>query len=308
MRSYSLRVLLLLIVACINIPGCKNSVEPIANSGGGSLAGTVKAFGITSAQEDNPSGIQVELQATVYKTIADSLGNFRIDNIPAGVYNIIFSKPGFNSMVYPVHHLIGAGTDIINDAFLIKESTDSISLKIIPVFTVSVTKYIHIIDTLIKVDLGGGLDTIVRSFDTVIVTYDTVKKPTTLVVNCILSGNSGPKDIFVYSSLDSALYPNTICDVPGNYTLDEWLDIHRSDTSYHTAFQVPRIANGIFADTLSSDVKERKPFSFESGQVIYVYAVGHSNTDGLPEIKGQYEHYSTTPYGPKVVRYKYVVP
>ncbi len=291
------------------ICGCKSATNPIVTAGSGSLAGTVKAFGITSIQPVSPLGIHVTIQATAFQATTDSTGNFRIDNIPAGVYNIIFSKPGFDSMIYPVHHLIGAGTDVINDAFLIQESSDSIIIKnIIPVFTVSVTKFIHIIDTLIKIEPGGGKDTIVRSYDTTIVIYDTVKTPTTLVINGNLIGNFMPNDIYVYSSLDSALYPNSFCNESGNLTIDEWLAMHKSDTSFHAAFQAPRVLNGIFADTLSSDIEGRKPFSFESGQVIYVYAVGHSNMNGLPGLAGQYEHYFTRPYGPQVVRNKYVVP
>jgi hypothetical protein len=101
------------------------------------LSGTVKAYAVTSPKDVNPFGIHIELQATKFQTTADSLGNFRIDNIPAGVYNIICWKPGFDSMIYPVHHLIGVGNDIINDAYLVAESSDSIILKLIsPVYSV----------------------------------------------------------------------------------------------------------------------------------------------------------------------------
>jgi hypothetical protein len=289
--------------------GCKAATDPVSSAGTGSLTGTVKAFAFAAPQPVNPGGIHVELQATTFSAISDSLGNFHMDNIPAGVYNIIFWRPGFDSMIYPVHHLLGAGTDIINDAYLIQESTDSIIFKnIIPVFTVSVSKIIHIIDTLIKIDPGGGKDTIVRSFDTTIVTYDTVKKPTTLVINCGVTGSILPKDVYVYSSLDSALYPSSFAPEAESLSIDQWLDVHKTDTTFHSAFQIPRIVSGKFSDTLWSDIKGRKPFSFESGQTIYVYAVGHSNMDGLPTLEGQYAHFLTIPYGPQVTRYLYIVP
>ncbi|MDP4219815.1 MAG: carboxypeptidase-like regulatory domain-containing protein [Bacteroidota bacterium] len=289
--------------------GCKAATDPATNAGTGSLTGTVRAFAFAAPQPVSPRGIHVELQATNFTATSDSLGNFRIDNIPAGVYNIIFWRPGFDSMIYPVHHLLGAGTDIINDAYLIQESTDSVIFKsVVPVFTVSVSKIIHIIDTLIKIDPGGGKDTIVRSFDTTIVTYDTVRKPTMLVINSSVTGSVLPKDVYVYSSLDSALYPSSLTPEKGDLTLDQWLGLHKADTSFHSAFQIPRIASGKFSDTLWSDIKGRKPFSFESGQTIYIYAVGHSNTDGLPTLEGQYAHFLTTPYGPQVTQYRYIVP
>jgi hypothetical protein len=298
-----------LLLIFIFLSGCKTATDPVVTAGSGSLAGTVKAFGITLAQPVSPFGIHISLQATSLQATSDSLGNYHLDNIPAGVYNIIFWKPGFDSMIYPVHHLIGAGTDIINDAYLIQESTDSITIKnIIPVFTVSITKFIHIIDTLIKIEPGGGKDTIVRSFDTTLIIYDTVQTPSTLVINGNLIGSSAPNDLYVYSSLDSSLFPSSMSREANNLTMDEWLGMHKSDTTFHAAFQCPRIVNNIFADTLSSDIEGRKPFSFDAGQVIYVYAVGHSNVNGLPILGGQYEHFLTTPYGPQCVRYRFVVP
>ncbi len=296
------------ILVLVLLSGCKSSTEPVTSSGSGSLSGTVKAYGILSAQPVSSSGVEVELQATKYHAISDSLGNFRIDNIPAGVYNIIFSKQGFDSMIYPVHHLIGAGTDIINDAYLIQESNDSILFKIVSsVYTVSITKFIHIIDTLIKIGTGHN-DTIIRSFDTTIITYDTARTPVKIITTCNLVGNLLPDNIYVYSSLDSGVFPNSICRETNNLTMDAWLTQHKNDTLFHAAFQSPKIINGVFLDTLSSDVIGRKPFSFESGQVIYIYACGHSSTNGLPLLDGEYKHFLTTPYGPQVVRYRFVVP
>jgi hypothetical protein len=298
-----------LLLIFIFLSGCKTATDPIVTAGSGSLSGTVKAFAINSANPVSPGGIQIELQGTQFHGNADSLGNFRIDNIPAGVYNIIFWKTGFDSMIYPVHHLLGAGNDIINDAYLVAESTDSLIMKLIsPLYLVSVTKLVHIIDTLIKIDPGGGKDTIVRQYDTTIITYDTARTPIKLIMTCGFSGNQIPDNMYVYSSLDSGVYPSTICRETNNLTMDAWLGEHVNDTSFHTSFQVPHITNGIFSDTVSADVIGRKPFTFESGQKIYIYFVGHSNTRGLPSLGGQYEHFLTTPFGPQVMRYRFVIP
>jgi hypothetical protein len=75
---------------------------------------------------DPPSGAVVSLQGTSLSGIVNAQGSFDIENIPAGVYNIIFSKPGFDSIIYPAHHMLGVGTDVINDAFLIRAPGDSI--------------------------------------------------------------------------------------------------------------------------------------------------------------------------------------
>jgi hypothetical protein len=64
----------------------------------------------------------------------------------------------------------------------------------------------------------------------------------------------------------------------------------------------------MFMDTLARDAANLVYYSLPAGQVVYIYVVGHSNMTGLPSNGGEYQHFSTTPYGPKAVRFTYVVP
>lgn len=107
--------------------GCNNSPNPTnTQSGSGELSGTVVAYGVSAPATVNPSGITVNLEGTSMQTTTDNQGAFAIDNIPAGVYNIVFSKPGFDSEIYPVHHMLGVGDDIIGDASLTQIPNDSV--------------------------------------------------------------------------------------------------------------------------------------------------------------------------------------
>jgi hypothetical protein len=311
-RIRAIYLLSLLIMGALM--GCSNSVAPVATATVGStLSGTVAAFDATAPTPVNPLGIKVSLQGTKYETFADSLGHFSIDGIQAGVYNIIFSKPGFDSMIYPTHHLVGVGNDIINDAYLVEESTDSIQLGTISsVFSVSVRKIITVIDTIIK-DSAGMRDTIVLQHDSLSITYDTVSNANALIVSGRVVGKNAagghwPGSIYVYSSLDSSLPPTSPAFGNPATTEDDWLRLHLTDSFYHKAFQSPAIKGGTFTDTLSRDIEKSSAYSLQAGQTVYIYAVGHSNTNGLPIVRGQYEHFSTTAFGPRAVRFKYVVP
>jgi hypothetical protein len=72
---------------------CSNSTDPPATTNTGEkLTGTVQAFGANSPVTISPVGIQVTIQGTSFTGMTDTGGHFEIDNIPAGVYNIIFSK------------------------------------------------------------------------------------------------------------------------------------------------------------------------------------------------------------------------
>jgi hypothetical protein len=300
---------LLFLIVMMIIESCSSPSDPVpATTAGETLTGSVAAYGANSPTQRSPEGIEVSIQGTSFHASVDTGGHFTIANIPAGVYNIIFSKQGFDSMIYPAHHLIGVGTDIINDAYLIQESTDSISMTGVSyVFTVSVSKIIHVIDTIFR-DSSGVIDTIVLAHDSLSITYDTVQNANALILKGSLIGNLPPSDVFVYSSLDSNLFPWAPSPQSPANTEDGWLAMHASDPAYHPAFQSPHITDGSFTDTLARDAATLASYSLPAGRVVYIYIVGHSNTTGLPATSGEYQHFSTTPYGPKAVRIRLVVP
>ncbi len=284
------------------------SDPPAATSNGEKLEGTVAAYASGAPTGLSPTGIQISIQGTPYQATADTGGHFEIDNIPAGVYNIIFWKPGFDSMIYPVHHIIGVGTDIINDAYLVQESTDTITMTGVSyVFNVSQTKIITVIDSTIK-DSLGKLDTTVTTHDSEVVIYDTAGSSNGMILSGKVTGTLAPGNIYVYTSLDSGLFPASPSAQSPDSTEDAWLATELTNDAYHSGFQSPKMIGGNFKDTLTMDVATLMPYSLPAGQAVYVYAVGHSNMTGLPVIGGQYQHFLTTPFGPNAVRIKYVVP
>ena len=63
--------------------------------GGGFLTGTINLDG-----EDDNSGAKIEIpELNDYYTFSDYDGNFSLDNIPAGTYNVEYSKIGFNTII-----------------------------------------------------------------------------------------------------------------------------------------------------------------------------------------------------------------
>jgi hypothetical protein len=302
------RGLLFVLIAMV-IASCSSpSDPPAATSTGETLTGTVSAYASGVPTSLSPNGINISIQGTAYQAVADTGGHFTINNIPAGVYNIIFWKPGYDSMIYPVHHIIGVGTDIINDAYIVQESSDTITMTGVSyVFNVSETKFITVIDTTIF-DNAGKLDTQVNQRDSEVVIYDTAGSSNGMILSGKVTGTLAPGNIYVYTSLDSNLFPTMPSPQSPDSTEDAWLATELTNPAYHAAFQSPRMIGGNFKDTLTMDVATLMPYSLPSGQAVYVYAVGHSNMNGLPVIGGQYQHFLTTPYGPKAVRFKYVVP
>jgi Polysaccharide lyase family 4, domain II len=301
---------LLFVLFAMVFASCSSPSDPPATtSTGEELTGTVAAYASASATSLSPSGIHISIQSTAYQAVADTAGHFEIDNIPAGVYNIIFWKPGYDSMIYPVHHILGVGTDVINDAYLVQESSDTITMTGVSyVFNVSETKIITVTDTTIK-DSLGKFDTIASPpHDSEVVIYDTAGNSNGMILSGKVTGSFAPGNIYVYTSLDSNLFPTMPSpQLPAN-TEDAWLATQLNSTAYHAAFQSPQMIGGNFKDTLTADVATLLPYSLPAGQAVYVYVVGHSNMSGVPAEGGEYQHFNTTPYGPVAVRFKYVVP
>ncbi len=145
--------------------GCKNSSNPTTTSGTGSstLAGNVVSYSADGLRILDSSGVSVIVEGTSFSATTDHNGNFSIDGIPAGVYNIIFTRPGFDSMIYPVHHLIGEGTDIFNDPYIIQNSNDSIVFDRVSVLIHDTLSYTKDTNQIIQLDFYAhvvGLDSV----------------------------------------------------------------------------------------------------------------------------------------------------
>jgi hypothetical protein len=119
-------ICILLLASVFSATGCKSPALTTASDDPSILSGSVAAFSPDGIHSLDSSGITVSIEGTTLKTQSDQSGNFTISGVPAGVYNILFYKAGFDTMIYPEHHLLGDGTDIISDAYIIKGKTDSL--------------------------------------------------------------------------------------------------------------------------------------------------------------------------------------
>lgn len=300
---------LLFVIFLSFLAGCSNTTDPPAPpTTGETLKGTVTAYTSSSPTLMSASGVEVSIVGTALRAVTDTGGHFEIDNIPAGIYTIVFSKAGFDSMVYPTHHILGVGTDIIDDAYLVQESNDSVAITgTSAVFTVSVSKHVLVYDTTIT-DSNGRYDTTWFAHDSTVITYDTVENANAIILRGSLSGSQLPGDLLVYSSLDGNLFPNGQSPQNSSMTENDWLESQLNNSAYHFACQSPKIIGNAFSDTLGMDAKTFVNYSLPGGTPIYIYVVGHSSMVGLPAIGGEYQHFSTTSYGPKAVKFTYIVP
>ncbi|HEY3875471.1 MAG TPA: hypothetical protein VGM92_08330 [Candidatus Kapabacteria bacterium] len=87
---------------------CKSSTQIIENEVG-IIRGSVQPY--ENCQPlPNRSGATVSIQGTSLSTTSDTVGNWMISNVPAGIYNILITKPGFDTDLITQDQFSGAGT------------------------------------------------------------------------------------------------------------------------------------------------------------------------------------------------------
>ena len=132
------RNLLPLIVLSLTIVSCHSTVtSPGEYHGmmtGRFLSLDVNGDSITSLN----AGTSVWLQGTNYRTVTDTNANWSLNNVAAGIYTILFTRPGFDTNGFVNHPFSGAGVDFIPQYYLYRLPTDSIVLDYFSVRDTSV--------------------------------------------------------------------------------------------------------------------------------------------------------------------------
>ena len=95
-------------IAILN--GCK-STTIVDNLG--SLRGNVALVNPNADTLSNYSGAIASIQGTSFQATSNAAGDWQIDNVPAGIYNIVMTKPGFDTLVLPQVQFSGAGTSFL---------------------------------------------------------------------------------------------------------------------------------------------------------------------------------------------------
>jgi len=124
--------ILSIFVAVALLGSCKSSTSTGEST---AVTGTFKGnVALVDARGDtlsNYTGATVNIEGTSFHATSNATGDWEIDNVPAGVYNIILTKPGFDTLVIPQYEFKGVGTSFILSSGIQALPMDSL------VFTVS---------------------------------------------------------------------------------------------------------------------------------------------------------------------------
>lgn len=119
------KITLFLLLAAALVGGCKNSTT-VEDNDLGTLRGKVAFSDAICDPIANASGATIKIEGTGFSAVTDSSGQWEIDNVPAGIYNIIISKPGFDTNLIAEFEFNGAGTQFLENDALYASLMDSI--------------------------------------------------------------------------------------------------------------------------------------------------------------------------------------
>ena len=99
-----------ILLFCILISCNESTTNNYYYSNPGRILGKVVANYAYGNDSTFNGGIKVWLPGTKFQTFTDSLGYWRIDSIPAGIYDINFYKPGFDTTERYAFQFVGNGS------------------------------------------------------------------------------------------------------------------------------------------------------------------------------------------------------
>ncbi|HZV13072.1 MAG TPA: carboxypeptidase regulatory-like domain-containing protein [Candidatus Kapabacteria bacterium] len=115
-----LAALTALIISCKGNDGAQGPAGP-------ALTGSISGYTYLVDQNDsllsNRSGVTVSLNGTNISATSDSTGKWTLNNVSTGVYEVTFSKSGYDSFVIPSQQFVGGGALYLGDVYMAQKQT-----------------------------------------------------------------------------------------------------------------------------------------------------------------------------------------
>ncbi len=106
---------------------CKSSTTVVENEGG-IIRGSVSLYNINGDSLSDHGGATISLQGTSYQGTSQNNGDFQLNNVPAGIYNVIVTKSGYDTELTSSYQFGGAGTQFLENQFIQAIPLDSVPI------------------------------------------------------------------------------------------------------------------------------------------------------------------------------------
>ena len=125
MQRVGYLTVLLLLLSSLVLVACES--DPIAPAG--DISGYASLRDERGERLADHSGMRVQLRGTNLSALTDTSGYFTISGVPAGIYDLDYSKPGFASNQFRAFQFVGGGTAYLSSVVeLIRSRADTLLL------------------------------------------------------------------------------------------------------------------------------------------------------------------------------------
>jgi hypothetical protein len=97
------------IICCLLFWGCKGDPGPASPRLAGNLMGSVMMVDLLNRSIKDQSGVKVILYPNIDSTTSLSDGSWQLNNVPAGIYDVTYAKPGFYTVKAFQFQFVGGG-------------------------------------------------------------------------------------------------------------------------------------------------------------------------------------------------------
>src|SRR5208282_783346 len=107
---------------------CKKEVGPAGPELSGTIMGFVTLYNSLGERIADAKGVLVRIDGTNPRTVlTDSIGEYQLDSIKTGIYNITFSKDSFNTFKRIGQQFVGGSDPVISNVTLYVPSINAVS-------------------------------------------------------------------------------------------------------------------------------------------------------------------------------------
>ena len=129
MKKVFLHIALIAIVSFYFLVSCTETVAPVLT---GSISGFVSLYEEDGTSIKDRSGVKVSIEGRSNFAFSNSEGRYKIENVSAGIFNIVYEKEGYGLNKIIAREFVGGGDAFIYELPLSKlPSYNVISLNIV---------------------------------------------------------------------------------------------------------------------------------------------------------------------------------
>lgn len=145
---YRLSYLLIVVIIFLLVSCDENNLTE--NQASGKIAGKVLTFSKLHSRYTGFQGVTVSFEDSEFKSTSDEFGEWKIENVPQGIYDIRYKKEGYSTWLEAQYEFNGEGVAYVDTVLLLKLPTFQITNYTVNTIEDTVKIFCEVTDSLLN--------------------------------------------------------------------------------------------------------------------------------------------------------------